>query len=152
MNDPLQILRKLLLATNALVFLGFAISTTLDIRYTSAFYALGLIAIGGHDEFRAVFMGFWLGLTVLFVQAIRRYNLAIVGDLAFMLVLFQGLGRLYSFAVDGIPPTRFLAFFVLEVGTSLVGLLIRPHGVPMHWVEPPPTTRPSSWWLPGRAA
>lgn len=152
MNDPLQLLRKLMLLVNALVFLGFAISTTLDIDWSSAFYALGLDGISGHDEFRAVFMGFWLGLTVLFIQAIRHYPLAIVGDLGFMLVLFQSLARLYSFAVDGIPDERFVVFFVLECGTSIVGLLIRPHGAPMHWVDPS-STRPSVWlWVLGRSA
>jgi hypothetical protein len=150
MNDPLQLLRKVLLFVNALVFLGFAISTTVDIDFTAAVYALGLDGISGHNEFRAVFMGFWLGLTVLFIQAIRHYRLAIVGDLAFMLILFQSLARVYSFAVDGIPRFEFIAFFVMEFTSAVIGLLIRPHGTPLHWVEPSPTTRPSSLWRPSR--
>jgi hypothetical protein len=126
MNDLLQLLRKLLLIANGLVFLGFAISTTLNIDFTADFYAFTLNGIGGHNEFRAVFMGFWLGLTVIFLQSVRHYRVAVLGDMAFTLVLLQSLGRLYSFAADGIPPARFVAFFVLEFSSALVGLLIRP--------------------------
>jgi hypothetical protein len=147
MKDLLQLLRKLLLIANGLVFLGFAISTTVAFDFTTAFYALTPVGIGGHNEFRAVFMGFWLGLTVLFFQAVRRYQLAIVGDLAFMLVLFQSLARLYSFAVDGIPPAKFVAFFVLEFSSAAIGLMIRPHGAPLHWNDPEHGGRPSCWWF-----
>jgi hypothetical protein len=67
-----------------------------------------------------------------------------------MLVLFQSLGRLYSFAVDGIPPARFVAFLVLEFGSAVIGLMIRPHGTPLHWEDPEDSDRPSSWWFLNR--
>lgn len=54
--------------------------------------------------------------------------------------------------MDGIPRALFIAFFVMEFSSSVIGLLIRPHGTPLHWVEPGPTTRPSCWWIPGRSA
>src|SRR5689334_18142350 len=111
MKDPLQLLRKLLLVANGLTVLFFARCTTVNIEKSAAFYAFTLVGIGGHDEFRAVFMGFWLGLTLIFFTSVKHYRVAILGDMAFMLVLLQSLGRLYSFAVDGIPPTRFVAFF-----------------------------------------
>lgn len=130
MSSFLQFLRKLLLVGDGLTFLFFAVCTTVSIGYTADFYALTPVAIGGDSEFRAVFMGFWLGLTILFFQALRRYRLAILGDMAFMLVLCQSLGRLYSMAVDGMPPARFVAFFVVEFTTSVIGLLIRPRQAP----------------------
>jgi hypothetical protein len=150
MKDLLQLVRKLLLISNGLIFMVFAISTMVDVEFTSDFYAHTPKGIGGYNEFRAVFMGFWLGLTVLFFQAVRRYRLAIVGDLAFMLVLFQSLARLYSFAVDGIPPAKFIAFFVLELSSAVIGLMIRPHGTPLHWEDPEDSDRPSSWWFLNR--
>ena len=131
MKDSLQLLRKLLLIGNGLVFLGFAVSTTLDIEFTAAFYAFTLNGVGGHNEFRAVFKGFWVGLSLTFFQSVRHYRVAVLGDMAFMMVLLQSLGRLYSFAADGIPEARFVAFFVLEFATSLVGLLIRPKQAPL---------------------
>jgi len=126
-TNLLQLLRKLLLVANGLTFLFFAVCTTVDIDRTAAFYNLGLVGIGGHDEFRAVFMGFWLGLTILYFTSLKHYRVAVLGDMAFMLVLMQSLGRLYSFAVDGIPPFQFIAFFILEFSSSTIGLMIRPH-------------------------
>lgn len=122
----MNLVRKLLLIGDGLIFLGFAISTVLNLKWTAAIYALIPDGIGGADEFHAVFLGFWLGLTVLFFYSVRHYRLAILGDMAFLLVLLQSLGRAYSFVVDGIPPTRFVLFFILEFSTSVIGLLIRP--------------------------
>jgi hypothetical protein len=127
MNSFLQLVRKLLLVGDGLVFLFFAIATAVNITWSAQSYALTPVGIGGDNEFRAVFMGFWLGLTILFFQSFRHYRVAILGDMAFMLTLLQSLGRLYSFAVDGIPPKQFIAYFVMEFTTSLIGLLIRPN-------------------------
>jgi hypothetical protein len=127
MNAPfLQWVRKLLLLGNGLTFLGFAISTTLALTFTAGVYGFTLNGIGGANEFRAVYMGFWLGLTLGFFLAVKHYRLAILGDLMFIMVLLQALARAYSFAVDGIPPTRFVLFFALETLTAVIGLMIRP--------------------------
>jgi hypothetical protein len=151
MNSFLQLLRKLLLVGSGLSFLFFAVLTTVNIDWSAKSYALAPVGIGGDSEFRAVFMGFWLGLAILFFQSVRHYRVAILGDMAFMLTLFQSLGRLYSFVVDGIPPTQFIIYFVAEFSSSVIGLLIRPHGTPLHRVEPSPTTKPSSFWMPNRS-
>ena len=90
------------------------------------FYGYTLNGVDGLNEFRAVYIGFWFGLTILFFTAARRLNLALVGDLALVLVLMQALGRLLSFAVDGIPSPRFIFFFFLEIVSSLIGLAMRP--------------------------
>ena len=91
-------MRKLLLVGDGLIFLFFAVATAVNIDWAANSYALTPVGIGGDSEFRAVFMGFWLGLTLLFFQSFRHYRVAILGDMAFMLTLFQSLGRLYSFA------------------------------------------------------
>jgi hypothetical protein len=128
MNSPLlQWVRKLFLLGNGLTFLGFAIATTVNLTWTATLYGYTLNGVGGANEFRAVYMGFWLGLTYGFFRALKHYNLAILGDVMFTLVFMQSLGRLYSFAVDGIPPLQFVLFFVLEFVTAGIGLLIRPH-------------------------
>jgi hypothetical protein len=128
MNASLaQWVRKLFLLGNGLTFLGFAISTTLNITFTATLYGYTLNGIGGANEFRAVYMGFWLGLTLGFFLSLKHYRLAILGDVLFAMVLLQSLGRLYSFAVDGIPPTRFILFFALEFVTAGIGLMIRPN-------------------------
>jgi hypothetical protein len=129
MNKLLQLLRKILLIGNGMVFLWFAILTLVNIEASANSYALMMDGVDGHNEFRAVFMGFWVGLSLLFFQSARHYRLAVLGDVAFMLILFQSLARLYSFAVDGIPSVQFILYFILELTTSVVGLLIRPHKV-----------------------
>ena len=129
-SSLLQWVRKIFLIGNGLTFLGFAISTTLNLTWTATLYGYTLNGVGGANEFRAVYMGFWLGLTLGFFRAFKHYNLAILGDTMFALVFMQSLGRLYSFAVDGIPPLQFVLFFVLEFVTAGIGLLIRPHANP----------------------
>jgi hypothetical protein len=127
MNAPfLHWLRKLLLVGNGLTFLGFAVSTAIDLTFTAGVYGFTLNGNGGANEFRAVYMGFWLGLTFGFLLAVKHYRLAILGDLLFAMVLMQALARAYSFAVDGMPPTRFVLFFALELVTAGIGLMIRP--------------------------
>jgi hypothetical protein len=127
MSRGLHWLRKALLLANAVTFLGFAVSTLVAPTWTATLYGYALIGAGGSNEFHAVYLGMWLGLTAGFVRALRRYQLAAVGDTMFTLILLQGLGRAYSFAVDGIPPTRFVLFFAAEFLSAIVGLAIRPH-------------------------
>ncbi len=122
----MTLVRKLLLIANGLTFLGFAISTLLSLDRTAHIYALIPDGIGGANEFHAVYLGFWLGLTIASFRAVRHYQVAILGDTVFLLTLMQSLGRAYSFMVDGIPPTRFILFFVAEFFVGVVGLLIRP--------------------------
>lgn len=129
-SSLLHWVRKLLLLGNGLTFLGFAISTLINITFTATLYGYTLNGTGGDNEFRAVYMGFWVGLTYGFFRSVKHYQLAILGDTLFAMVFLQSLGRLYSFAVDGMPPTRFVLFFVLEFVTAGIGLLIRPHAEP----------------------
>lgn len=122
-----NLIRRIILAGNGLTFLLIAIG---DLFFTErAAYLYGYTLNGpvdGLNEFRAVYIGFWIGLTVLFFYAARRLELVLMGDLALLLILLQSLGRLLSFALDGIPSRRFVIVFFLELISSLIGLLMRP--------------------------
>jgi len=118
--------RWLMLAGNGLTFFLIACYVVYDIHNAAYLYGYTLNGLGGLNEFRAVYIGFWIGLTILFWTSAKKLQLAVLGDLALALVLLQSLGRLVSMAVDGMPPRRFVFVFFLEFGTSLLGLLMRP--------------------------
>jgi hypothetical protein len=119
-------IRRIILLGNGLTFLLLGSYVLLATQKAAHFYGYTLNGVDGLNEFRAVYIGFWLGLTILFFTAARRLNIALAGDLALVLVLMQALGRLLSFAVDGIPSPRFIFFFFLEIVSSLIGLAMRP--------------------------
>jgi hypothetical protein len=116
----------MLLIGNGLTFLFIAVGVLFATNKAAYLYGYTLNGVDGLNEFRAVYIGFWIGLTILFFTAARKIRLALLGDLAFLLVLLQSLGRLLSFALDGIPSERFIIVFFLEFITSVIGLLARP--------------------------
>jgi hypothetical protein len=119
-------IRRMLLIGNGLTFLFIAVGVLFATNKAAYLYGYTLNGVDGLNEFRAVYIGFWIGLTILFFTAARKIRLAVLGDLAFLLVLLQSLGRLLSFALDGIPSERFIIVFFLEFITSVIGLLARP--------------------------
>ncbi len=120
-------IRKLMLIGNGFTFLFIACYVVYNTAHAAYLYGYTLNGpVDGLNEFRAVYIGFWIGLTILFFTAAKKLQLAILGDLALLLVMLQSLGRLMSFAVDGIPDKRFVLVFFLEFGTSLLGLIMRP--------------------------
>jgi hypothetical protein len=120
-------IRKLMLFGNGLTFLGIAGYVLYDKFNAAYLYGYTLNGpVDGLNEFRAVYIGFWIGLTILFWTSIKKFEIAILGDLALLLVMLQSLGRLLSFALDGMPSERFIIVFFLEFGTSLLGLIMRP--------------------------
>jgi hypothetical protein len=119
-------IRRIVLLGNGLTFLLLAIYVLFATGKAAYFYGYTLNGVDGLNEFRAVYIGFWIGLTILFFAAAWRIDLALLGDLALLMVLLQALGRLLSFAVDGMPSRRFVIFFFLEIVSSLIGLLMRP--------------------------
>jgi hypothetical protein len=80
----------------------------------------------GRPRNSGVYIGFWIGLTVLFFVAARKIEIPILGDIAALMVLLQALGRLLSFLLDGKPSERFIVVFFLELISSVFGLLMRP--------------------------
>jgi hypothetical protein len=109
-----------------LTFLFIAGYVLFNIEKAAYIYGYTLNGVDGHNEFRAVYMGFWIGLTVLFFVAAWKIEVPILGDIAALMVLLQALGRLLSFLLDGKPSERFIIVFFLELTSSLLGLLLRP--------------------------
>jgi hypothetical protein len=109
-----------------LTFLFIAGYVLFNIEKAAYIYGYTLNGLDGHNEFRAVYMGFWIGLTVLFFAAARKIDVPILGDIAALMVLLQALGRLLSFVIDGRPSERFIVVFFLEFASGLFGLLMRP--------------------------
>ncbi|HEY7402045.1 MAG TPA: DUF4345 family protein [Candidatus Angelobacter sp.] len=119
-------IRRILLLGNGLIFLLIALGVLFAVDKAAYIYGYTLNGVGGHNEFRAVYMGFWVGLTVLFFTAARKIETPLLGDLALLMVLLQSLGRVVSFVIDGKPPIQFILVFFLEISSSVLGLLMRP--------------------------
>ena len=126
MSPMKTLIRRIMLAGNGLTFLGIAAGVLFATDKAAYLYGYTLNGVDGLNEFRAVYIGFWIGLTVLFFVAARKIELTLLGDIGFLMVLLQALGRLLSFVMDGKPSERFIVVFFLELITSVVGLLIRP--------------------------
>lgn len=121
-----NLIRRIMLIGNGLTFLGIAVGVLLATGKAAYLYGYTLNGVDGLNEFRAVYIGFWIGLTVLFFVSAWKLELTLLGDIGFLMVLLQSLGRLLSFIVDGKPSERFIIVFFLEFFTGLLGLLIRP--------------------------
>jgi len=119
-------IRRWTLIGNGLTFLFIAGYVLCFIDKAAYLYGYTLNGVDGHNEFRAVYIGFWIGLAILFFAAAWKINLPLLGDLALFMVLLQSLGRLLSFIVDGKPSERFIIVFFLEFISALIGLLMRP--------------------------
>ena len=120
-------IRRWILIGDGLTFLFIAGYVLFNIEKAADLYGYTLNGAGGHNEFRAVYIGFWIGLAILFFTAAKRIDLALLGDIALLMVLLQALGRLLSFILDGKPSERFILVFFLELLSSLIGLLMRPN-------------------------
>jgi hypothetical protein len=127
MTSPIRTcIRRIILIGDGLTFLLIAIGVLFFADQAALIYGFTLNGVDGLCEFRAVFIGFWIGLTILFFSAARKIELAILGDIALLMVLLQSLGRLLSFVLDGRPDRRFIVVFFLEFISSVIGLLMRP--------------------------
>jgi Domain of unknown function (DUF4345) len=126
MASMANLIRRIMLIGNGLTFLGIAIGVLFATSKAAYLYGYTLNGVDGLNEFRAVYIGFWIGLTVLFFVSAWKLELTLLGDIGFLMVLLQSLGRLLSFIVDGKPSERFIVVFFLEFFTGLLGLLIRP--------------------------
>jgi len=119
-------IRKVILFGDGLTFFLIAIGVLFKTEKAAYLYGYTLNGVDGHNEFRAVYIGFWIGLTILFFNAVRKIDWPLLGDIALTMVLLQSLGRVLSFIMDGIPDKRFVIVFFLEFGSSVIGLLMRP--------------------------
>ncbi len=125
-SSTTTLLRKINLIGIGLTFFFIAGYVLFNIEKAAYIYGYTLNGVDGHNEFRAVYMGFWIGLTVLFFVAAWKIDVPILGDIAALMVLLQALGRLLSFVMDGRPSKQFIIVFFLELTSSVFGLLMRP--------------------------
>src|SRR5437660_5750820 len=75
-------IRRIILLGNGLTFLLLGAYVLFATHKAAYFYGYTLNGVDGLNEFRAVYIGFWFGLTILFFTAARRPNIAMVVDLA----------------------------------------------------------------------
>lgn len=120
-----QRLRRLALAGSGLTFGSIAVAAVVWPRAVAARYGLHLDGIDAFNEFRAVFVGFWLALATAMIVAARRPTLTTLGDLCGLALLLQAAGRLLSVAVDGGPSLPFVGAMIGEAIAGGIVLLGR---------------------------
>ncbi len=119
-------IRQALLLMNALIFGSIALAALVAPHFVAPQYGYTLGSIESFAQFRAVFTGFWLGLTALMVTAARRIEQTVLGDLAGLFILFQALARFVSMALDGLPNLFFVGAAVGELSVALAILFVKP--------------------------
>lgn len=119
-------LRQLALVASGLTFLVIALVGLVAPPLVAAQYAWSFDAPGAWNQFRAVFLGFWLGLAALQLTAARRLDDVLLGDLCGVVIGLQASARLLSVALDGVPPLNFVGAMVLELAIAAAILLGRP--------------------------
>jgi hypothetical protein len=120
-----QNLRRVVLAGSGLTFGTIAVAAIVWPRAVAAQYGLHLDRVDAFNEFRAVFVGFWLALATAMIVAARRPALTTLGDVCGLALLLQAAGRLLSVAVDGRPSMPFLGAMVGEAMAGVIVLLGR---------------------------
>jgi hypothetical protein len=118
-------LRRLALAGSGLTFGTIGLIGIVAPHTVAGVYGLLLVGVDGLNEFRAVYMGFWISLCVAMVTAARRPEETLLGDLCGVMLLMQSLGRMVSLAVDGRPGWPFMAATVMELTSALMILAPR---------------------------
>jgi hypothetical protein len=89
-------------------------------------YAISLADRSSYSEFRAVFVGAWIGLGSLMLVAARRRDVPLLGDLCAVVILCIAGGRALSFVLDGTLEGRFLLAFAAELASGLAIALSGP--------------------------
>ena len=120
-----QNLRRIVLAGSGLTFGTIAVAAVVWPRAVAAQYGLHLDGVDAFNQFRAVFVGFWLALATSMIVAARRPALTTLGNLCGLALLLQAAGRLLSIAVDGRPSLPFLGAMVGEAVAGAIVLLGR---------------------------
>lgn len=116
---------KILLWMGTLGLIPIALSYGLAPESTlPMLYSIEVSSVGVAHVFRAV-MGLYLGMALLWILGATRprFEFAALSAMAvFMTGL--GLGRLLSFAIDGIPEPLFVVYFFLEVGFAIAAIML----------------------------
>lgn len=100
-----------------------AISTTWDTQGTGAAFGFHLDNVDARTEYRSIYVGFFSVLSILSFVALRRIREPLLGNVVGFFLLGDALGRVVSFAIDGMPGPFILANFTFEATASMLVLL-----------------------------
>jgi hypothetical protein len=117
--------RRLVLTTSALTFSTIGLLAVCAPQAVAKQYGFTLDHVDAFNEFRAVYVGFWLALGATMLTAARRVDLIVLGDLCALMLLLQASGRALSFVLDGYPSWPFVAAFFAELTGGATILLMR---------------------------
>ena len=120
------LVRRVALIVSGLTLLVIAAVAVPFPRLVAAHYGVSLADRSSYSEFRAVFVGCWIGLGGLMLVAARRRDLPILGDLCGGIVLCIAGGRALSFVLDGTLEGRFVLAFAAELASGLAIALSAP--------------------------
>lgn len=118
--------RQVLLGLTAAVFVAIAVASLVAPKPMAEGLGYSLLSVDALSEFRAVYVGLWLATAAVLVIAIRRVDVALLGDFCAILVLGQTAGRIVSLFLDGIPSRNVWPIFLLEAVGGLALLWVRP--------------------------
>jgi Domain of unknown function (DUF4345) len=118
-------LRRLSLVLSGLTFGGIAVLAAIAPVAVARTYGLSLLGVDGLAEFRAVYMGFWASLAIAMLTAARRPDDTLLGDICGVMLLFQSLARMVSFALDGRPSAPFVVACFAELTGAIMILAPR---------------------------
>ncbi len=113
------LVRRVALIVSGLTLLVIAAIAIPFPRLVAAHYGVSLADRSSYSEFRAVFIGAWIGIGTLMLVAARRRDLPILGNLCAVLILCIAGGRALSFVLDGTVEGRFVLAFAAELASGL---------------------------------
>src|SRR5690349_973030 len=117
---PLALLRRIVLAGSGATFAIIAALAVVFPHQVAARYGMHL-DFETMNEFRAVFMGFWIGLAAMMITAAKRPEETLLGDLCGLALLLQTGGRLVSVCLDGVPQ---LPLLLAMIGEAIAGAIV----------------------------
>jgi Domain of unknown function (DUF4345) len=120
------VVRRVALIVSGLTLIVIAAIAIPFPRLVAAHYAVSLADRASYSEFRAVFVGAWIGIGAVMLVAARRRDLPILGDLCGALVLCIAGGRALGFVLDGTLEGRFVLAFAAELASGLAIVLSGP--------------------------
>lgn len=121
-----DLIRQILLATAAAVFIAFALWAVVKPHALAALLDYQLTTTNALNEFHAIYVGIFLAQAVLCAVACYAVQTAVLGNLAALFLLAQPFGRLVASLRWGWPHGAMLALFMVEILSGTALLLIQP--------------------------
>ncbi|PQA78010.1 DUF4345 family protein [Rhodoferax sp. TS-BS-61-7] len=121
-----DLLRQVLLASTALIFVAFAGWALLKPDSLAKVLGYQLSLPNGASEFGAIYVGVFLAQALLFAFALFRVHDAIIGDICAVFLLAQPLGRIMPMIAHGAPNGMLKALVLLEIFGAVALLSVRP--------------------------